>query len=54
MLTKPFGATIGFNYVGDGDRDGEGDGDGEGDEGRRRYLKEDGDIEINNDPSLRH
>jgi hypothetical protein len=24
------------------------DGDGEGDEGRRRYLNEDGDIEINN------
>jgi hypothetical protein len=33
---------------GDGDGDGERDGDGEGDEGRRRYLKEDGDIEISN------
>ncbi len=32
-----------------GDRNGErwGDRDYEGDEGRRRYLKEDGDIEIN-------
>jgi hypothetical protein len=28
-----------------GDRDGEGDGDSEGDEGRRRYLREDGDME---------
>jgi hypothetical protein len=27
-----------------------GDRDGEGDEGRRRYLKEDGDIEINHAP----
>ena len=30
-----------------GDGDGEGDGDREGDEGRHRYMKEDGDIEIN-------
>jgi hypothetical protein len=29
-----------------GDRDGEGEGDGKGDEGIRRYLKEDGDLEI--------
>jgi hypothetical protein len=35
---------------GDGDSEGERDGDGEGDEGRRRYLKEDGDIEMNNAP----
>ncbi len=28
--------------------DSEGDGDSERDEGRRRYLKADGDIEINN------
>ncbi len=33
-----------------GDTDGEGDGDGEGDEGRLRYLKEDGGIEIKNAP----
>jgi hypothetical protein len=34
-----------LNQAGDGDvggRDGEGDGTGEGDEGRWRYLKEDG------------
>jgi hypothetical protein len=35
---------------GEEERDGDGergkDGDGEGDEGRRRYLNEDGDIEI--------
>jgi hypothetical protein len=27
-----------------------GDGEGEGDEGRQRYLKDDGDIEINSAP----
>jgi hypothetical protein len=30
---------------------GEGDGDGKGDEGRRRYLKEDGDKEITSAPT---
>ncbi len=44
-----------LRFRGDRDRDGEEDedGDGEGDEGRRRFLKEDGDIEIHNAP-LRH
>jgi hypothetical protein len=37
---------------GDEDDEREGDGDGEGDEERRRYLKEDGDIEINNVPCV--
>jgi hypothetical protein len=36
----------------DGDGEGDGDGDGEGDEGRRRFLKEDGDIEIHNAPCV--
>ncbi len=40
---------------GEGDGYGERDGDGERDEGRRRYLTEDGDIAINNkQSSLRH
>jgi len=43
---------------GDGDGDVQGDGEGEGDvhgerdEGRQRYVKEDGDIEINNVPCV--
>jgi hypothetical protein len=41
---------------GDGDNeregDGDGEGDGEGDDGRWRYLKEDGDIKINNVPCV--
>jgi hypothetical protein len=37
---------------GDEDDEREGDGDGEGDEESRRYLKEDGDIEINNVPCV--
>jgi hypothetical protein len=49
-----------MNWAGDGDRNGEEDGDGEGegvgdgegDEGRRRFLKEDGDIEIHNAPCV--
>ncbi len=36
----------------DGDGEGEGDKDGEEDKGRRGYLKEDGDIEINNVPCI--
>ncbi len=35
-----------------GDSEGDGVRDGEGDEWRRRYLKEDGDIEINNAPCV--
>ncbi len=53
-----FKRDIGGEGDGDGDGDGEGerngegegDGDGERDEGRRRYLKEDIDIEINKVP----
>ncbi len=45
-----------MNWVGDGDmrgdRDGAEDGDNEGDEGRRRFLKEDVDIEIHNAPCV--
>jgi hypothetical protein len=35
-------------YEGDGDGEGEGGRPSEGDEGRRRYLKADGEIEIKN------
>jgi hypothetical protein len=46
-----FGALIFFELGGRwrcrGDRDGEANGDGRGDVGKLRYLKEDGDIEIN-------
>jgi hypothetical protein len=39
------------NGDGEGNKDGEGEGDSEGDEGRRRYLKEDRDKEINSAPA---
>ncbi len=41
-----------WRFLGDRDGEGEGEGDGEGDERRRRFLKEDGDIEIQNAPCV--